>query len=324
MKKILFAFIVVAFLFTCSASIYYLLKALTTELSQPVNAEELADYHFVVIPEEVNNEYWRLVEKGARDAAQHYGVSIEYTGPFTANVGEHIKSIEKAVAGKADGVITQALIEEEFTPLFDQMIQKGTPIVTIDTDAPKSKRMAYIGTNNYYAGVLAGKETANELNGVGRIAIITGSFHSANQQLRVQGFKDVIEEYEDMEIVAIEESNISLIQAAERTYQIMNEHTNISAFYGTSALDAIGVASVLQSLDKNRNIFVIGFDILPDTLDLIRDGSIDATVVQEPYEMGYRSIEVMLSLVQGKRVSEFYYTDTGIIRQEDLKKVDES
>ncbi|KPC97214.1 Autoinducer 2-binding protein LsrB precursor [Geobacillus sp. BCO2] len=138
------------------------------------NANEA--YHFVLVPEELDNDYWRLVEKGAKAAAKELGVDLEYIGPRQANIDEHLRILKKAAAAKVDGIITQGLTKADFVPVIDEIADKGIPVVTVDTDAPTSRRAAYVGTDNYYAGFIAGRALVEDTRGAVNVAIITGSF----------------------------------------------------------------------------------------------------------------------------------------------------
>ncbi|MFP3471633.1 substrate-binding domain-containing protein, partial [Micrococcus sp. SIMBA_144] len=90
--------------------------------------------------------------------------------------------------------------------------------------------------------------------------------------------------------VAIDESQITRIQAAEKTYEMIKDYPDVNAFYGTSALDAIGIVQVLESIGMTDRVYVIGFDVLPETLQLLKEGKLEATVEQKPYEMGYDAV----------------------------------
>lgn len=274
-------------------------------------------YHFVLVPEEIDNDYWRLVDQGAQAAAKEHHVLLEYIGPKQGNIEEHLKTLEMAAAAKVDGIITQSLNEQQFTPLINELVEQGTPVITIDTDAEQSKRNSYIGTNNYYSGFLAGKKLLADMEGEVNVAIITGNFHSSNQQLRVNGFQDFIKNEPRVKVVAIEESAISLIRASEKANQILTKYPEVNAFYGTSALDGIGIAEAVKRLDRD-DLYIIGFDTLKETLTFIQDGTIDATVAQQPYQMGYDSVQLMVDLMEGKSVSELNYTDTFIVTKEDV------
>ena len=274
-------------------------------------------YHFVLVPEEMDNDYWRLIEKGAREAAKEKHVLLEYAGPRQGNIDEHLKTLEKAAASNVDGIITQSLNEKEFPPLINNLIEQGIPIVTIDTDSENSKRISYIGTNNYYSGFIAGTKLLEDTKGIVNVGIITGSFHSSNQKLRVDGFKEAVKNEERVNIVAIEDSKISRIRAAEKTNLILNQHPDINAFFGTSALDGIGIAQIVKQMQR-EDIYIIAFDTLSETIEFMEEGVINATVSQQPFEMGYQAVELMVQLLEGKKVQEINYTDSLIIEKEDL------
>ena len=275
-------------------------------------------YHFVLVPEELDNDYWRLVEKGAKAAARELDVDLEYIGPRQANIDEHLRILKKAAAAKVDGIITQGLTEVEFVPVINEIVDKNIPVLTIDTDAPTSWRVGYIGTDNYYAGFIAGRALVEDTQGMVNVAIITGSLTAVHQQQRVRGFRDAVKNEKRIRIVAVEESHITRVQAAEKTYTILKKHPEVNAFYGTSALDAIGIARVVEQFHREQETYIIGFDTLPETIEYLQKGTIEATVVQEPYEMGYRAVKMMADIVAGHDVPAITNTETKVIRKEDL------
>jgi ribose transport system substrate-binding protein len=280
---------------------------------------QLPKYHFVLIPEELDNDYWSLVEEGARDAAKFHNVYLEYLGPKQANNDEHLKTIDMAIAGLVDGVITQGLGgEDEFEKLVTKAKEKLIPVVTIDTDAPNSDRSVYVGTDNYYAGFLAGKAILNDTTGPQQVAIITGRFDAPHQKLRVQGFKDAVATEKRIKVIAVEESNITEIGAVEAAHKILKAHPTTTAFYGTSALDGIGIAQVVKNLKAENDFYIIAFDILQETLEYIEEGTIEATVVQFPYQMGYEAVEKMIQLNKGDDLEPLQHTDTKVIYKKDL------
>jgi ribose transport system substrate-binding protein len=306
------------FIVSCSFSIFYGYKVVTHELPKEKKMQGNYTYHFVLVPEELDNEYWRVVERGAMDAAKNYGVMLEYVGPKQANIDDHLKTIEMSAASKVDGIMTQGLSDNQFTPLINRVVASGIPVITVDTDTANSKRIAYIGTDNYYSGYLAGKALIADTNGKANVAIITGSFYANHQQQRVQGFQDAVKEEKGIHIIDVVESEISRVRAAEKAYQILQDHPEVNAFYGTSALDGIGIAQVVDKFYKPGRVYIIGFDTLPETLDYIRKGTIKATVVQEPYQMGYEAVKMMIDLIKGKSVPPIVHTDTRIMRVADL------
>lgn len=308
----------VFFLVSCSFAIFYGYKVLSHDLPTEKSQVEKYNYHIVLVPEELDNDYWRLVEQGAQAAAKDYGVMLEYVGPKQANIDNHLKTIEMSAASKVDGILTQGLSDEQFTPLINKVVESGIPVITVDTDAANSKRLAYIGTDNYYSGFLAGKALIQDTKGQANVAIVTGSFYANHQQQRVKGFQDAVKGEKGIHIIDVVESEISRVRAAEKAYQIIKDHPEVNAFFGTSALDGIGIAQVVDKYVKPGKIYIVGFDALPETLAYIRNGTINATVVQEPYEMGYRAVKMMINLIQGKTVEPIVHTNTRIMRIVDL------
>nr|WP_263323623.1 sugar-binding protein [Neobacillus sp. Marseille-Q6967] len=319
---IAYTFGILFFLVSCSFAIFYGYKVMTHELPVEANTADKYQYHFILVPEELDNEYWRLVEKGARAAAKEYGVLLEYVGPKQANIEEHVKTIEMSAASKVDGIITQGLSDEQFTPLINQVVAKGIPVITVDTDASNSNRLAYIGTDNYYSGFLAGKALIKDTKGKANVAIITGSFYANHMQQRVKGFQDAVKQEEGIKVVTIVESEISRVKAAEKTNQILQDYPGVNAFYGTSALDGIEIAQVIEKYKRQDQIYIIGFDTLPETLEYIRKGTIKATVVQEPFQMGYGAVKMLIDLTEGRQVPPIVHTNTQIMRLADLQKME--
>jgi ribose transport system substrate-binding protein len=274
------------------------------------------DYHYVLISEEADNPYWQLIEKGAQDVAKKYNVYVEYLGPKQADNAEQLEIIDQSIAGSVDGLIAQGISNERFDQLVNKAFEKGIPFVTVDTDAPDSERAVYVGSDNYQSGVLAGEAFINGTKGEQLVGIVTGRLDSSSQQLRIQGFKDTIQQHKRIKVVATKESKITKSGAVQATYDLLREHPNLTAFYGTSALDGTGIAQVADQLQLNP--FIIAFDSLPQTIKLVEKGSIYATIAQYPYEMGYEAIEMLLRMERGEYPDEVRFTKTKIMRPEHL------
>src|SRR5690625_4567860 len=110
------------------------------------------DYHFVLIGEEYDNEYWRLIEQGAKETANNTNVFLEYIAPKNADNEQMLKLLDQMISVKVDGIIVQGIEGSKFIDLIHKGIGRGIPIVTVDADVKASERKAYVGLDNYYAG----------------------------------------------------------------------------------------------------------------------------------------------------------------------------
>ncbi|CAH0346476.1 sugar-binding protein [Bacillus sp. CECT 9360] len=292
----------------------------TFQVEEQVNSTPPPDYHFVLISEEIDNEYWRLIEKGARDAAKKYNVYLEYLGPKQAENNEQLKFMDQSIVGKVDGMIVQGVVNPDFKQLANKAFERGISVVTVDSDVADSERRAYVGSDNYQAGVMAGNALINDTQGKQYVGIVTGRLDALNQQLRINGFRDAIEQENRIELVDIKVSNITKSGALQAAYDLLREHPHLTAFYGTSALDGSGIAQVVNQFQLKPKPYIIGFDILPQTLMLLESGYIDATIAQFPYEMGFQSVEALIRIKKGEKSETLQYTQTMVIHRDNIQK----
>ncbi len=315
-KRIIYSFGFTLFLMSFLGMIYYGYKTFYIE-KDSVSTKEYA-YHFVLIAEEIDNEYWRLVEQGALKASIANDVYLEYLGPPKADNSQLLRLLDRMISAKVDGIIIQGVEGKQFVDLVFKGVERGIPIITIDTDVKSSVRKAYVGTDNYYAGQLAGRTIIENTIGEQYVGIVTGRFDAINQQERIEGFKNAIKSTNRIQIVGEKESNITQIGAAQATYSLLKEFPSINALVGTSALDGIGMVEGLQEIAPNKDVYITAFDVLPETLMLIQRGKIDATIAQYPEEMGYDAIKVMIELQQHDVLNTEFFTRTKIIDKDDV------
>lgn len=282
---------------------------------QPASGE--SRYHIVLIEQERYHPYWEMVEKGAAEAAEKYGIDIEFTGPVRNNMEEQLNLLEKAIAARVDAIIVQGLNEERFTPVIDKAVRRGIPVVTIDTDAPDSRRLAYVGTDNLAAGERLGRLVVETTGGTGKIGVIIGSDQAANQLQRLDGLKRIVAEHEGLEIVDVRSSNISHMEAIQQAANMLRNHPEINIMVGTSATDALGV---LQAAKNRDDLTIIGFDNQKETLEAIRKGEIEATVAQQPFLMGDTAVRLLYEHFEGKPLKKEYFTEVKVL---DTRNVEE-
>lgn len=303
------------FLFAGLLASFFISTLRIRGLLQPEAAEDKAQvsaFRITLIAQELDNPYWRAIEKGARQAADAYGMQLDYTGPLRINPEEQIKLLEKALAAKADAVLLQGLNDPRYKAAIDKAAGQGTAVLTIDTDDPESKRLAYIGTDNFAAGKRLGELVAGSASSPSEIAVLIGNEQAPNQQLRLSGFQSVIEKSPGLKVVEVRSSDISRLKAAAEAEELLSDHPGLDFAVGLSALDGAGIAEAAGRF-PSRNLHIFAFDDLEETLELIRSGRITATLVQKPYEMGYAAVSTLNDLIQGKPVKERHFTAASVL-----------
>ncbi|WDM23054.1 sugar-binding protein [Paenibacillus polymyxa] len=261
----------------------------------------------VLISQELDNYYWRSIEQGARKEAKQYGMRLDYIGPDRINPSEQVKLLDKAIASKADAILVQGINDPEYRRLIDKAAGLGIPVITIDTDEPDSRRLAYVGTDNEGAGKRMGALLAKASGERGDIGVMISSERVENQRLRLAGFRSVIGRYPNLHIVEIRSSNISRLQAAQQAQNMLTQYPQIRYMVGFSALDGLGILEASERRDV-RSLQIFAFDDMAETLEAIKDRKIELTLVQQPEEMGAKAIELLNDDLKGSHPQELTYT----------------
>src|SRR6202158_237226 len=149
---------------------------------------------FFLISANINVPYWQEAQAGLTDAAKDMGVKVEMDGPATLSPKEELDSFQKAVALHPAGIMVSVTNLESFKAPIDAAIQQGIPVICLDADAPDSKRVLFIGTDNFRAGQEGAKRMADILKGQGQIVLITLP-GQLNLDERVRGVNEALKKY---------------------------------------------------------------------------------------------------------------------------------
>ncbi|MBO8164314.1 MAG: substrate-binding domain-containing protein [Brevibacillus sp.] len=281
-------------------------------------------HHFAFVYQDEKNPYWDAVKEGISQAADNSQVYFEYLGPEASDMVEQLDLLNQAIASKVDGIIVQAMSEEAFTPIIDKAVEQGIPVVTIDSDAPRSGRIGYVGSDNYHAGVLAGRYIAETLKGQGEVGIIIGSFHATSQRERLKGMQDVLREYPAIRIAAAVDSNANRFLANSLAAQLIRQHPSMTMIVGTSASDGPGIAEAITRQGKEEAIHSLAFSFgeMPGLAPHIPTGAIDAVILEDPYQMGAKAVEMMLHVKEGLPVPPSVHTQVRLLTGDQLERTE--
>jgi ribose transport system substrate-binding protein len=168
-------------------------------------------------------------------------------------------------------------------------VQQGIPVVCVDADAPDSKRVLFIGTDNFRAGQESGKRMADMLKGQGNIVIVTLN-GQLNVEERVRGVNEVLKKYPGIKVLQTIDDKGDAQTAYDAVSTLLKGKEKVDGIIGLEALGGTGAADVLNRLDMTGKVKIVAFDKDPETLDWIKRGAITATVVQKPYIMSFYGV----------------------------------
>ncbi len=237
--------------------------------------------------------YWQTGAKGFNQAAAQYKVTAKVVGPENYDPQAELAELQKAVAAKPAGILITVADQSVVGPGIDAAVSAGIPVVTIDSDAKGSKRLFFIGTNNLEAGRLGGHRVIEQLGGSGNVVFFTIA-GQPNMEERLKGFKDVLESRPNIHVVDVIDIKNDARTAFDKTQELMalTGPKKINAFVCLESASGKMVSDAIKRANATDRV-LIAWDVNQDTLDGIKGGTINATVAQKPFTMGYIGLRVL-------------------------------
>ena len=270
--------------------------AMTLALTACSNSHHDPLEKYYLVTPNVKSAYWQESWAGFNHAAFVMGAGVQsaLAGPDTFDPQAEIQEFRTVMTLKPAGILVSAGDAAAMKGPIDAAIAQGIPVITVDSDVPDSKRLTFIGTNNYQAGVMGGRVLVERLHGKGGIVVYTiASQENADERLR--GYKSVLEGHPQIKIVRTVDVKGDPRIAFDSTVEIVKGKPIPDGFI---CLVAVACPEVADVLDRNniQNRVVVAMDTPSNTLDWIKKGRIAATISQKPYTMGQFGILMLDAL----------------------------
>ena len=250
------------------------------------------DERFVLVSTNIALPYWQEAEAGMQDAAKALGVKAEFAGPESFAPDQELDAFQKAVASKPSGIMVSVARPEAFKAAIDAAVAQGIPVICIDSDAPDSKRVVFIGTDNFRAGQESGKRMAQLLKGQGHVVIVTVP-GQLNMDERVKGVNDALQKFPGIKVVQTIDDKGDARSANDQISKLAAGKDKIDGIICLEASGGSGAGEALHRLDQTGKIAIVAFDKDPETLDFIQNGAITETISQKPYVMAYYGLKLL-------------------------------
>jgi|SRR5580700_1022331 ribose transport system substrate-binding protein len=252
--------------------------------------------HYYLVATNTKLPYWQSAAAGLDKVAAQYDVHAELRGPKDFDAQGEVQEFRSVVALKPAGILVSVVDAKLMSPEIDAAIDAGIPVVTVDSDAPTSRRLFFIGTNNREAGRLGARALLEKLHGTGNVVFFTMP-GQPNLDERLGGYKDALVNSPEIHIVDVIDIQGQSTVAFDKTQEMLPKtgKDRVDAFVCLEASSGKEVGEVLRRAGtKDRT--VIAMDVDKDTLDMVKDGVIAATVAQKPFTMGYVGVMMLDAL----------------------------
>ena len=272
---------------------------------------------FAFIPKAVHIPVFNYARIGAERAAKQMGgVEIIWRGPESTDEIRQKELLESFIAQHVDGIAISCLNGDLLTDAIDRAVDAGIPVVTWDSDAPRSKRQAFYGVNDVEAGRALGDGLAKLLHNRGRVAIIT-SLGADNLQKRLDGAKDVLKTYPDIQIVEVFDVRDDAVRVAEVIASAAQRYPDLDGWLSVGGWPVF-VRNALDPVDSARTK-VVAFDTIPPAPDLLRAGKVQLLVGQKYFGWGEESVKLLKRIIGGERPTQPYqYSGMDVVTRDNL------
>ncbi|HZZ27676.1 MAG TPA: sugar-binding protein [Pirellulales bacterium] len=244
--------------------------------------------------------FWKIAEAGCRDAEKELGnVTVDVRFPSTGDTAAQQQILNDLVSAGVNGITVSPIDPPNQTDFLNN-IAAQTLLTCVDSDAAESKRVCYIGTDNFAAGVEAGKLIKEVLPNGGKLVMFVGYLDAQNAKDRMGGIKKELEGSK-VQILEVRTDDGDHTRALKNAEDILVKNPDIDCLVGLYSYNGPAILSAVREANKNGKVKIVCFDEDDATLEGVATGDIYGTVVQQPYEFGKQAITKMSKYLRGDK-----------------------
>lgn len=281
-----------------------------------------APLKIAVMPKGTAATFWQAVKAGAEQAGKEDNVEILWQGPGNeGDITQQINLVQTQVTNKIDGIVIAACDANALVKPLQDAKAKGIAVVTIDSGvSDKDLPLAYIATDNVEGGRQAADTLAKAIGEKGEVGLLIFQKGAASSDDREKGFVEGIKKYPNIKLVSTLEANDPQ-KSTDTVTNMLTANPQIAGIFAANEPNGIGAANVLRQKGLAGKVKLVAYDSSPDEIQAIKDGIILATVVQDPFQMGYKGVKTALKGIHKEPVTEkFINSGMTIVTKDNLEK----
>lgn len=279
-----------------------------------------------VVMKTLNNPFFVDMQKGAAAAAKKLGVNlIVQAAEREVDVEKQMQIIENLIQRKVRVICVTPSGSKEIVPAIVKANAAKIPVIVVDTRVDSNaleeaggRVAAFIGSDNFEGGKIAGEYLVARLGDAGKVAILEGIPGHETGDARLAGFHQVVDNQPGIEIVASQTANWERDQGFNVFQNILQSHPRVRALFACNDMMALGAIEAIAAAGKTGELIVLGFDAVEDAREAIRSGAMAGSVAQYPSEMGRLAVENAFRLMNGETIPTYIPVKIELITKEKL------
>jgi ribose transport system substrate-binding protein len=238
------------------------------------------------------SDFWTIARAGCDKAQKEVpNIKVEFKIPADGTAAEQTRIFDDLLVKGVNGIALSPVDPANQTAMIDKGAAKAL-IVTQDSDAPKSKRSFYVGTDNVAAGRQAGELIKKAVPNGGSIMLFVGKRDAQNAKERIQGVEETLKGT-NIKILDVRTDDTDRVRAKQNVADTLVKNPDIACLVGLWSYNGPAILNAVKDANKIGKVKIVTFDEENDTLQGVKDGAIEATVVQNPYEFGRQAVTLM-------------------------------
>jgi len=264
-----------------------------------VSCNRSTNKRIVFIPKGRAHEFWQSVHAGAIAAMrENAGYEIVWNGPASETDYEgEIQIVDAAINQHADAICLAPIDKKVLVAVVERAAAQNIPVIIFDSPVDSDKFTAQVATDNYAGGALGAARVGQILGGKGKIAEVAVQPGSASTMAREQGFEEAIaKDFPGIKMVDKQYGMADFAQSLKVSENMVTATPDLSAMFASNESSSVGAA---RALKNKPSVKLVGFDSSPQLIEALKSGAIDALVVQDPFQMGYKSMMAAVTKLKG-------------------------
>jgi ribose transport system substrate-binding protein len=274
-----------------------------------------------VIPKGMTHQFWQTVKAGAEAAGKDLNAEILWQGPEDeTNVRAQQDIVNRFATEGVDGIALAATDKAALSKTVDEVQAKGVPVVMIDSGIEPDNSKCFVATDNVAAARQAAEEMNRLVKGQGKVAVLSFKKGSGTSDEREQGFLEGIRQFSGITLVEpIQYTDSNAGRAQDRMETILSANADLAGVFASNEPNVLGAARVLKTRGLAGKVMLVGFDAAAGEIDYLKEGVVQALVVQDPFKMGYDGVRVLATLLRGQgQVPKRIDTGARIVTRENM------
>lgn len=275
---------------------------------------------FSLVVMSTNSEYWLTLKAGAQEAVDAIGAELIFQGPADNNdIQGQIALVENNVNSKVDAILLTALDADALIAPVDLAMAAGIPVIMIDSGINSENYTSFIATDNVAGGKMAMEKLSELLGGKGKIVVVNALAGIPSNDNRGIGAEDFAKTVSGLTVLE-QQHCLDQAEALTKTENVITANPDLKGIFGAFNRGALGAAQAVINKEKQGKIKVVAFDADPDEIKLLKEGVIDALIVQQPYQMGKLGVEYALKAINGEKVEKHVAPDVVLVTKDNMNE----